>query len=310
MLKDTTSIIKSFKDKGSYISDEVIATAVLLASKLEKPLLIEGEAGVGKTELAKVIAKITSRELIRLQCYEGIDESAILYEWAYAKQLLYAEVLRSKINTFLSDTISLKDAIKKIDQNENAFFTYEFLQARPLLKALLSEKPVVLLIDEIDRSDRETEAFLLEALSDFQVSIPEIGTIKAENKPFVVLTSNSTRELSDALKRRCIYLYIDLPTPQQELKILKIKIPSLKDTFANEIIKFIQKLRSHDWKKIPSIAESIDWVMALISLNFDTLTQDAVFTTINLLLKHKSDLKKSTSIITSLFNKKRKTGGS
>ncbi len=297
MLETVEQIIHEFKEEGNYVSDRAIATAVMLAFKLGKPLLVEGEAGVGKTELAKVVASNLNRELIRLQCYEGIDEAHILYEWAYAKQLLYAAILQGKVNSVLSDTDSISAAIQKVHQEKDAFFSYDFLQMRPLLKALTSEEPVVLLIDEIDRSDREMEAFLLEALSDYQVSIPELGTIQAKTHPLVILTSNNTRELSDALKRRCIYLYIDLPAFEQELEILQLKVPSLKEHLAVQIVEFVQKIRKEDWKKIPSISESIDWAAALIALNIEDLNIGVVTRTINLLLKNKSDIRKSRKII-------------
>ena len=302
MFETVEQIEAQCRDTSNYICDTATATAILLAYKLQKPLLVEGEPGVGKTELAKVIAAILQQELIRLQCYEGIDETHILYEWAYAKQLLYAEILRGKINDFLSDKISLEEAIKKVHMHESAFFSEEFLESRPLLKALRAKDPVVLLIDEIDRSDRETEAFLLEALSDFQVSIPEIGTIKAIHKPFVIITSNNTRELSDALKRRCIYLYIDLPSFTQELAIIKLKVPGISDLLAQQIVIFVQKLRAMDLKKIPSIAETIDWARVLVSMNIDVLDPTIVTNTINVLLKHKNDLKKSTRTVRELVS--------
>lgn len=300
-MESTDQILQDFQQKGCYIADLEIATAVLLAYRLGKPLLIEGEPGVGKTELAKVIAKLLNCDLIRLQCYEGIDETKILYEWAYAKQLLYVEVLKGNIAQFLSGTRSLKDAVKKIHQHQDIFFGKEFLQVRPLLKALTSETPVVLLIDEVDRSDRETEAFLLEALSDFQVSIPEIGTITAKNKPFVILTSNNSRELSDALKRRCLYLYIDHPSREHEFEILQLKVPGLTEALNNQIVDFVQTFRKQNWKKAPNISESIDWALALVSLNVESLDVDIVSRTINLLLKHKSDLMKSLGYIQQQF---------
>ncbi len=258
ILESVESIQHDFRNKAKYICGTDITTAIWLAHKLGKPLLVEGEPGVGKTELAKVLATIMNRRLIRLQCYEGIDETHILYEWAYSKQLLYAEVLRGKINEFLSDTSSLIEAVHKVQNQDDAFFSFDFIQPRPLLQALVCDTPVVLLIDEIDRSDRETEGFLLEALSDFQVSIPEIGTVKAKHHPFVVLTSNNTRELSDALKRRCIYLYIDFPSSEQEMEIIKLKVPGVTEKLNQEILSFIEHLRRREWKKMPSIAESID----------------------------------------------------
>ncbi|MHA1264630.1 MAG: AAA family ATPase [Candidatus Helarchaeota archaeon] len=296
-------IVKDLKEKTNYIGDEAIATAILLADKLGKPLLVEGMPGVGKTELAKVIARLTNRKLIRLQCYEGIDESHILYEWAYAKQLLYVEILRNKINSFLTKSQSLAEAVKFLQKQKTAFFGVEFLEPRPLLQALMAEEPIVLLIDEIDRSDRETEAFLLEFLSDFQVSVPEIGTITAKTRPFVILTSNNTRDLSDALKRRCIYLFIDTPSFKHELAILKLKVPSLQDQLARQVVQFVQTFRQERWQKSPSIAESIDWAMALVTLNVEVLDPEIVMDTITLLVKNKADLKKSKKVVKDLFKK-------
>ncbi|HNM37453.1 MAG TPA: MoxR family ATPase, partial [Anaerolineales bacterium] len=209
---DSTKTVKNELGKQNYIASDEIATIVYLAQKLGKPLLAEGPAGVGKTELAKAIASATGRELIRLQCYEGLDESKALYEWEYSKQLLYTQLLRDKLNDTLGKAESLSEAADKLAKEEDVFFSTRFLLQRPLLKAILSETPTVLLIDEIDRADAEFEAFLLEILSDFQVSVPELGTLAAKHKPVVVLTSNNTRELSEALKRRCLYLFVDYPS--------------------------------------------------------------------------------------------------
>src|ERR671919_1264375 len=224
---ESTGRVKASLNGQKYIASDEIATIVYLAQQLGKPLLTEGPAGVGKTELAKAIAGATGRELIRLQCYEGLDESKALYEWEYSKQLLYTQLLRDKLNDTLGKAESLAEAADKLAKEEDVFFSNRFLLQRPLLKAIMSEQPSVLLIDEIDRADAEFEAFLLEVLSDFQVSVPELGTLTAKHRPFVVLTSNNTRELSDALKRRCLYLWIDYPTFEKEVRIIETKVEGI-----------------------------------------------------------------------------------
>src|SRR5215207_1262426 len=224
---ESTNSVKTSLNGQKYIASNEIATTVYLTQQLGKPLLTEGPAGVGKTELAKAIAGATGRELIRLQCYEGLDETKALYEWEYAKQLLYTQLLRDKLQDTLVGTTSLADAADRLAGEEDVFFSMRFLLKRPLLKAILSEKPTVLLIDEIDRADAEFEAFLLEVLSDFQVSVPELGTLVAKHRPIVLLTSNNTRELSEALKRRCLYLFIGYPTVEQELAVVRLKVPEL-----------------------------------------------------------------------------------
>jgi len=276
-----------------YIASDEIATIMFLSQQLGKPLLTEGPAGVGKTELAKAIAGATRRELIRLQCYEGLDETKALYEWEYAKQLLYTQLLRDKLQETLTGTSSLTEAADRLANEEDVFFSLRFLLQRPLLKAIMSDKPVVLLIDEIDRADAEFEAFLLEVLSDFQVSIPELGTLQAVNRPLVVLTSNNTRELSEALKRRCLYLFINYPSVEQELAVVRLKVPELSPKLAQQAVELVQSLRSMDLRKSPSISETLDWAKALIAINAENLDQKTLETTMSVLLKHESDLQRA-----------------
>ncbi len=287
---------KTLKDSllnQKYLASDELATVVYLSLQLEKPILAEGPAGVGKTELAKVLASAMGRELIRLQCYEGLDETKALYEWEYAKQLLYTQLLREKLSQTLSEVSSLREAADRLGKEEDVFFSMRFLLQRPLLKAILSEKPVVLLIDEIDRADAEFEAFLLEVLSDFQVSIPELGTLRAVHMPVVVLTSNNTRELSEALKRRCLYLYIDYPTLEQELQVIRLKVPELSPKLARQAVELVQRLRTMDLRKSPSVSETLDWAKALVALNASALDQQTLETTLSVLLKHEADLQRA-----------------
>ncbi len=291
----TFSSIEDTKQRLSeqqYIASDEIATTTFLAQQLEKPLLTEGPAGVGKTELAKAIAGATGRELIRLQCYEGLDETKALYEWEYAKQLLYTQLLRDQLQQTLAGTTSLSEAADRLAAEEDVFFSMRFLLQRPLLRAILSEKPVVLLIDEIDRADAEFEAFLLEVLSDFQVSVPELGTLSAVHMPFVLLTSNNTRELSEALKRRCLYLFIGYPSLEQELNVVRMKVPNLAPKLARQAVELVQRLREMDLRKSPSISETLDWAHSLVALNADSLDPKTLETTLSVLLKHESDLRK------------------
>ena len=290
---ETTNALKTSLSSQKYIATDEITTIVYLAQKLGKPLLTEGPAGVGKTELAKAIAGATERELIRLQCYEGLDESKALYEWEYSKQLLYTQLLRDKLNDTLGKADSLAEAADRLAGEEDVFFSNRFLLQRPLLHAILSEKPVVLLIDEIDRADAEFEAFLLEVLSDFQVSVPELGTLTAKHKPFVLLTSNNTRELSEALKRRCLYLFIDYPSLEEELAVVRLKVPDLNPKLAQQAVEFVQRLRKTDMRKSPSISETLDWANALVTLNSQNLDKDTLEDTLSVLLKHEADLKKT-----------------
>ena len=269
-------ILKQKMDEAHYIYDETMATVLAVALQLGRPLLVEGAAGVGKTEIAKVMAAALDRDLVRLQCYEGLDESKALYEWNYQKQLLSIQVNMNEGD---------KEALTR------SLFSDDYLLERPLLASIRSEKPVVLLIDEIDKADEEFEAFLLEILSDMQVSIPEIGTIRAKSVPFVVLTSNRARPLSEALRRRCAYLHIEYPTMEKELAILRAKLPHVDDRLCAQVAMAVQKLRSNEAiLKKPSIAETLDWAAALDALDIRELTPDALRRTAGFILKNSEDL--------------------
>ena len=294
------SIQASFEEKG-YICNTHIATAIFLSQSLGKPILVEGPPGVGKTELAKATSDWMQKPLIRLQCYEGLDESKALYEWKYGKQLLYTQVLKDKLNNIVSKADTLESSIDSLDSFDDIFFSEKFLEPRPLLKAINSEKGSVLLIDEIDKSDDEFEAFLLEILSDYQISIPEIGTIKGKVKPMVFLTSNNTREIGDALKRRCIHLYIPFPDSHLEEKIINSRVPKIHKDLQRQLVTFVQNLRNLDLKKLPSVSETIDWARALVLLNVKVLEPEIVRETLNILLKFQSDIDTSDPEIDSII---------
>ena len=285
--------VNSGLQNEQYIANDEIATILFLALKLGKPLLTEGPAGVGKTELAKAIAAATGRKLIRLQCYEGLDETKALYEWEYSKQLLYTQLLRDQLSKSLSGANSLAEAADRLAGEEDVFFSMRFLLQRPLLQAILSDNPSVLLIDEIDRADAEFEAFLLEILSDFQVSVPELGTLEAVHRPIVVLTSNNTRDLSEALKRRCLYLFIDYPNLEQELAVVRLKVPELAPQLARQAVEHVQSLRNLDLRKSPSISETLDWARAIVALNVEQIEPEMLENTVTVLLKHESDIRKA-----------------
>jgi len=289
--KSAQDVIQRFETEN-YICGPDLATPIFLMERLEKPLLVEGPPGVGKTEVAKTLSSSLGRRLIRLQCYEGLDESKALYEWEYTKQLLYTQMLKDRISDLLDNTDTLSQAVEALNREDSAFFSRHFLLPRPLLEAILSEEPVVLLIDEIDRSDDEFESFLLEMLSDFQVSIPELGTLTAEQRPLVVLTSNANRNLSEALRRRCLYVYINYPPLEQEIRIVLRKIPGIEKDLANQIVRFVQKIRSLNMRKPPSIAETIDWALALVVLNAQNLSRDTLSSTLNVLLKDREDIER------------------
>lgn len=268
-------VIQRLEAQG-YLADRATATVVFLADRLGKPLLIEGPAGVGKTELARAVAAAADGELVRLQCYEGVDEARALYEWNHAKQILRIQAANNETS---SDW----------DKTHADVFTEDFLLSRPLLTAIRRDDPTVMLIDEVDKADIEIEGLLLEVLSDFQITIPELGTITASRRPFTVLTSNAARELSEALKRRCLFLHLDFPTPQLELQILATKVPQLPSSLAEQLVRVVGLLRAMALKKVPSVSETIDWGRTLVELGITSLDDEAVMSTMGVVLKHQSD---------------------
>jgi MoxR-like ATPase len=273
-----------------YLPSREIATSVFLADRLAKPLLVEGPAGVGKTELAAALARATGRELIRLQCYEGLDESKALYEWEYGKQLLYTQMLKEHIGEAVAGARTLAEAADRLAAEGDVFFSERFLVPRPVLRAVTSDRPALLLVDEVDKADPEFEAFLLEVLADQAVTVPELGTLRARHPPWALLTSNATRDLSDALRRRCLHLFIDFPTQERELAIVRARVPEAGPELARQAVAAVAALRTMDLKKAPSIAETLDWVRSLVILGAHALDGQVVADTLNVLLKHEADV--------------------
>jgi len=285
-VEDVTALLEG----QGYISSTEISTIVYLAIKMKRPILVEGPAGVGKTELAKCLARSLDLELIQLQCYEGLDETKAIYEWEYAKQLLYTQILKEKINDVVGDAKDLDESIERLMKLEDAFFSDHFLLPRPLLKAIRCDKIPVLLIDEVDKSDPEFEAYLLEILSTNEITIPELGTQKAKEIPVVFLTSNNVRDLSDALKRRCLSLYVDFPSPELETKIVESKFPELSQKLVKQLVNAIHEIRKLEIKKLPSISETLDWASALLTLQVDEITPEDLKKTLGIIAKYKTDM--------------------
>jgi MoxR-like ATPase len=292
-----------------YIPSRQISTAVFLAMRLGKPILAEGPAGVGKTELAKATAQFLGLPLVRMQCYDGLDESKALYEWKYGKQLLYTQILKEKVNQLLGRDDTMEQALGRLDKFDDIFFSPRFLEPRPLLKALQEPRGCVLLIDEIDKADEEFEAFLLEILADHQVTIPEIGTVGALVPPIVLLTSNNTRDLGDAMKRRCLHLHIGYPDAKLEERIIDSRIPGIEASLRRQLVSFVQSLRELDLRKLPSVSETIDWARAVLLLNAARLDQEVVQDTLNLLLKFEGDMTMAERSVGEFVHKARREAG-
>ncbi len=314
-MNDVTSLkvptIESVEEglvSAGYIPSRQIATALFLSLRLQKPILVEGPAGVGKTELAKAAAEFLGLPLIRMQCYEGLDESKALYEWKYGKQLLYTQILKDKLGDTFKDTANLQEALARLNSFSDVFYSHDFLEPRPLLRALQMPQGAVLLVDEIDKADEEFEAFLLEILSDYQVSIPEIGTVSAIVPPVVLLTSNNTRDLGDAMKRRCLHLHIGYPDQKLEERIIDSRVPEVSTTLRKQLVSFVQQLRSIDLRKLPSVSETIDWARALMLLHAKDLDTQTVQDTLNVLLKFEGDMNTGTRRAAELTHKALREG--
>ena len=295
--------------RAGYIPNRQIATALFLSLRLQKPILVEGPAGVGKTELAKAAAEFLGLPLIRMQCYEGLDESKALYEWKYGKQLLYTQILKDKLGESFKDTVDLHAAMTRLNSFSDVFFSHDFLEPRPLLRALQQPGGAVLLIDEIDKADEEFEAFLLEILSDYQVTIPEIGTIEALVPPVVLLTSNNTRDLGDAMKRRCLHLHIGYPDQKLEERIIDSRVPHVEASLRKQLVAFVQQLRTIDLRKLPSVSETIDWARALLLMHANELEPQVVQDTLNVLLKFEGDMQTGQRRSAELVHKARREAG-
>ena len=307
-LASADAIAQGFAARG-YICSTKIATAVFLAARLKKPILVEGPPGVGKTELAKTAAALLDLPLLRLQCYEGLDESKALYEWKYSKQLLYTQVLKEKLGELLQGAQGLAASVQRLHQFGDIFYSEEFLEPRPLLQAMQQQAGTVLLIDEVDKSDYEFESLLLEVLSDYQVSIPEIGTITARSLPLVFLTSNNTRDVSDALKRRCLHLHIPFPAIELEQQIVASRVPELDERLRRQLVGFVHAVRDLDLRKQPAIAETIDWARSLLLLHADELDSPLVDSTLNVLLKFEQDIEAAQANLPGLMQAARKAIG-
>ena len=306
-LASPEAIVEGLEGVG-YIASDEIGTTIFLAERLTKPVLIEGPAGVGKTDLAVSLASWLGVPLTRLQCYEGLDEAKALYEWQYGKQLLYTQLLRGQVDEIMGDGTGSNDLAERLGGFDDIFFSKDFLAPRPLLSAMQQTGGSVLLIDEIDKADEAFEAFLLEVLSAYQVTVPEIGTIRANVPPLVILTSNNIRDLSDALKRRCLHLHIGFPDAERERAIVRARVPGIADALLKQLVAFVQSLREVDIKKRPSISETVDWARTLLLLHADMIDEALVRRTLNVLLKHESDIAAVDTSLTTLSRKARQAG--
>ncbi len=309
MLASIDAVTEALAATG-YISTREISTAIFLAHHLRKPVLVEGPAGVGKTDLALSLARALDQPVHRMQCYDGLDEAKALYEWRYGKQLLYSQILKEKIGDVIGDADTLDESLARLGGFRDVFFSRDFLEPRPILRALEEENGSVLLIDEVDKSDEEFEALLLEVLSEYQVTIPEIGPIEAVTAPIVILTSNNTRELGDALKRRCLHLHIGFPEADRERRIVRARVPDINETLLTQLVTFIQTIRDENIRKRPSISETVDWARALILMHAESLDEQLVRDTLNVILKRQSDIDEVDPSIARLAREAREQGGS